>query len=106
MIAILIYCLVTFGANWGAGHAELSYPARLLISGRDRPKSFLRPLRAWLLKLLECPGCLGFWLGVVAVATELAPMEFPHSVGGAVACGLFTSASNLLLAKYVGLLDT
>ena len=60
----------------------------------------------WLAALLECVSCLGWWSGLVAGASGLVAVPAGLSLPWW-AAGLFlafaTSAVNLLLAKYVGI---
>lgn len=70
-------------------------------------ESFTDSLRWWLLMLIECPACLGFWIGLfVGMAF---PGVLPTGVTGlrfaALECALFTCGSNLLLANWAGLME-
>lgn len=96
-MTLLLFIGAVFGFAWGVGHAGLSYPIRKRLNRGA--------LGGLLVELLECVGCLGFWTGVASVWSSVAPQEFPRTVLGAGACGLFVAATNLVLGKFVGLLD-
>lgn len=104
MIALIIYCGVVFGAAWGIGMSELSYPIRLLISGQFWPDEKTKhPFRQLIVTGLECPGCLSFHLGWFAFVSELSPKGvFNHWWEAA----LFSATSSLILARVTGLTDS
>lgn len=95
-LAVLLHFWSAFGFAYVVGHSHISLPFRDLLSRVAAAR--------WLLILIECPACLGFWLGAV-------PAYFGHSLipglGAAalvaLVVGLATCASNLLLARFAGL---
>jgi hypothetical protein len=91
MISLLIYSFAAYGFAFIAGDSKISLPLRTWL---DRPG-----LRRWFLALLECPACLGFHIGWIAFATGHAPHSIVHWWGAA----LFTTTSNLLLARLSGI---
>ncbi len=101
LIRVTIYALAAFGFAYIIGFSKISLPFRewLEIFGRR-----FAPAR-WLLALIECPACVGFWWGVALANTPWAlalgsGTAFERSIGH----GLVTTALNLLLAKAVGLI--
>jgi len=91
-IDLLVYAVSAFGLAWCISNSKISFPLRLRLA----------ELRwTWTLALLECPACTGWWLGIFAYFAG----ETPSSIGQWWIAGLFTMASNLLLAKLTGLLD-
>jgi hypothetical protein len=57
-----------------------------------------RGLRYWIVTLIECPACLGFWIGLVAGAF------YGRSVLLAVAGAFYTAGSNFWIARATGLM--
>lgn len=63
--------------------------------------TFTDSMRWWLLMLLECPACFGFWTGLAH------GLFVQHSRAlEALQLGLLTCTSNLLLGKWAGLIAT
>jgi hypothetical protein len=93
----LIYSLVCFGLAYVLGWSEITLGFRKALGKYGG-------VIGWLIKLIECPACLGFWTGVLC--TVLLGIYLPIFTGrfvGPLALGLFTSATNLGLAKLVRL---
>lgn len=121
---MLVYALAAFGFAYIVGHAKISLPIRLAIEP-DPPKrvsddegssirrvktreTFSDSLRWWLLMLIECPACVGFWVGLLSFGRLFTPAIEGGVSGrwaGAFQLALFTCASNLLLAKLAGLME-
>ena len=53
--------LVAFGFCWTIGASKLTLPARLWLEHADA-RGFSPA--GWLLSLVECRGCLGWWAGL------------------------------------------
>jgi hypothetical protein len=76
--------------------------------GKAEPVPFVRwyhhPAR-WLLSLIECPACLGFWvgLGVGYWYPYIIPVIVPGP-SAALALGLYTCAVGFLLGRATGLI--
>lgn len=103
MIALVLYLLAAFGFAFVVGHSKISLPLREALANNARG------FRLWLVALLECPGCLGWWTGAAvgwfwagAVMSVAAPISLAQ-IGCSVLLAFATAASNLLLAKYVGM---
>jgi uncharacterized BrkB/YihY/UPF0761 family membrane protein len=99
---LTIYCVVAMGLAYVVGLSKISLPIRRVIAviGEALGGPF-RWLVYWLLSLLECPVCFGFWTGFVAAHYSLGPV--PGRGWTAVVNGLFTAASNGMLAHLSGL---
>jgi hypothetical protein len=87
----LSMCLACYGLAWVVGQSHLTLPLRQYLSIAPRgPRRFL-------LTLMECVGCFGFWegfaLGLFLSRTLLL----------AVVLGFAVSASNLILDAAVSL---
>jgi len=91
-VDLLVYAVSAFGLAWCISNSKVSYPLRLRLAEAGS---------VWMLALLECPACLGWWLGIFAYFAS----STPAALGQWWTAGLFTMASNLLLAKLAGLLD-
>ncbi len=94
MIAFITWIGAAFGFSWVLADSKLTYPFRVAFG--DTQKSHAA---AWFLMLIECPACTGWWVGIAGYVLGVAPF---HSW---LEAGFFTCASNLLLAKLVGMLD-
>lgn len=120
MTQMLLFWLASFGFAFVVGHSKISLPLRQWLGGWVESSAVPdvssgevhghitthRPavpvLGPFLVALAECPGCLGWWLGAAAVSTGLVSLPFSFWVSVAV-CAFATSAVNLLLARWVGL---
>jgi hypothetical protein len=93
MTELLVYSVAAFGLSWVLADSKISLPFRERLAARASwPAVFL-------LALVECVACTGFHIGWVGQLLGVAP--FAHWYLAA----FFTCASNLMLAKYVGMLD-
>lgn len=52
----------------------------------------------FLLRLLECPACFGFWIGVMA-----SPLFYPQSLQVAILLPLYTAGANYMLGRLTGI---
>lgn len=106
MIAAL-YFLASFGFAYIVGFAKISAGVRYLLSppmignGDELPvpaPGVMNELRYWLVSLLECPACVGWWLGVFFGPTFLA-VPIQDRIGLSVFCGCATAASSFILGR-------
>ena len=91
MIELLIFTLAAFGFSWSLADSKLTLGFRLWLAHPRRG--------VWPITFVECVACTGFHVGWISQLLGAAP--FTHWYQAA----FFTCASNLLLAKYVGMLD-
>lgn len=84
------FFLAAFGVAWAVGHSRASRGLREWIFERT-------PL---FVDLLECPGCLGFYLGFAFGLWEL------HTFTGALFLGFATVGSNVILGRLTGVMPT
>ncbi len=96
MISFLVFVVACFGLSWVIGWSKISYPIRERLSDAGS---------VWVLGLLECPGCLGWHTGWLAIAFGIAPPVFSRDVLGAMLCAFFIAGSNLVLARLCGLTE-
>jgi hypothetical protein len=135
VILLGLWFFAAFGFAFVVGHSKISLGVRVLLAGTPERKvdieraavpyelgheksvtviatktvPAVRPLvpvvGPFLVALAECPGCLGWWLGL------LAGFFWPQTFGVssqyvfALMLAFATSGVNLLFAKWVGLLD-
>lgn len=94
-MSLLIWFLLAFGFCYTVGHARVSLGVRTWMSGFPR--------LTWFLLLIECPACLGFWVGLVGGL--LLPMLPPAPFQGwlaAPALGFATCAVGYILGRATG----
>lgn len=104
MIQYLIgYFLTTFGFCYVVGHSKISLPFReLLARWAERPR-LVNHLLLVPLSLIECPACLGWWVGLAAAWHNLVPFSLaqnPHI--NVVAWSFATCGAHYLLATWTG----
>lgn len=99
------YFLAAFGLAYIIGHSKISLPFRQALDPGPKIESQGDVFRSWLLILLECPACLGFWIGLAAALYQfplplaLSDWEF------AVLLPLVTCSSNFILGRVTGLIS-
>lgn len=64
VLQFILYCLLAFGVAYAVGQSTISLPFRKAIEPDGR-HSQLYVMRTFFLLLIECPACLGFWLGMM-----------------------------------------
>lgn len=97
MIELIIYSVASFGASYVVGHSVISMPLRYRLAPPETATP-INAIRLWIVTLIECPACLGWWTGAI--------------IGGAIDgwWGIFigafyTAGSNYILAKVTRLID-
>lgn len=103
MIHLFAFTIAVFGITFVVGASKISLPFRTWLGRQSETTAHNDVIASWALALLECPACLGFHLGWIAVAVGLAPHVFGDGVLGAVFCAFYCCASSLLLARLAGL---
>lgn len=97
--SMILYAITAIGLAAIVGWAEISWPVRRAIATLGAPGVFL-------VRLLECPVCFGFWTGVVA-GPLFNPIDLPVLSMGpvmhALITGIFTAGTNLILGRLGGL---
>ncbi len=83
MLEIAKLLLAAYGFAWFLGRSKLTLGFRRWLAQVPSP---------WLLALLECPGCVGFWTGYLYVARRSWDTFVP-----AVLTGFVVLTTNLLL---------
>lgn len=100
MIDFIYFAFAAFGFAYIVGHSKISLPFRMTLDPVSGTMRF-RFVRTWLLALIECPACLGFWQGLLFGAL-VRPTWNPYHWS---VLALITCATNLILAKVTGLLE-
>lgn len=134
LLLLAIWTVAAFGAAYVLGHSRITRGIRAAVAGPDLVKcdrcgvvervdfstdvqagsvhhscpgyyfSIIRP-RQWPVLLVECPACLGAWLGVIGglVIAPYVPDLSNYTVIGLLV--FYTAGSNLMLGKKFGLMD-
>jgi hypothetical protein len=91
LLHLVFAAFAAFGFAFVVGHAEITDPIRSALWDTN-----LRPLR-FAVRLLECPGCISFWVGALYLL----------SCGADVVCallfGLFLTGTSMYLSLRAGL---
>lgn len=122
MLAI-VYTLAAFGLAFIISFSKISLPIREWIAPQipERRGTFgdysaspapFAAARTWLLALLECPACLGFWTGVAAVLLDrytgilaaFTMTSWPVPLA-AIFLALYTCATNFILGSITKLIE-
>lgn len=98
MIGLIVYVTACFGFAYVVGHSVIT----------KRPREWLFdfghvfPPAVWLVLLLECPACLGAWVGFAA-GFWWPVADFPRAIV-VLGAAFFTAGSNFLLGRITGLM--
>lgn len=97
-VAVLLSLLFApFGFAWIVGHSTLTRGFREWLWGlQTKGWPRLSPIAV---ELLECPGCLGFWVGLIGGALYF------QSIGLALLCAFATTGVNAVLGYLTGIMS-
>ncbi len=93
LLDALLYVFAAFGFAYVVGHSVISRTAREALWEAGE----VAPITRWLVMLVECPACLGFWTGLVAGLVSGWRSR-------AILLAFFTSGTNLVLATFTGIM--
>ena len=100
MAALVFYTVAAFGLSYIVGHSRISRGFRVW---------FANYISEWLVELVECPACFGFWLGLVLGSAMLGRGGLLPEVASslpwlvvAIAIGCYTSGAGYLLGRLTG----
>jgi hypothetical protein len=98
-VVLFVYTFAAFGLAYIVGHSVISKPVRLALYDVNRRWSL------FILDLVECPACFGFWIGLIAALTLLwfkldALFTFPLVAF----LPLYTSGANYTLGRITRLI--
>jgi hypothetical protein len=88
----ILYYLAAFGLAYIIGHAKITYRLRARGVAMGAAGKLV-------VELLECPACLGFWIGLAAGYFNVV------SFAATWVLALTTCAVNLIAARFAGLTD-
>lgn len=105
MITLTLWTLAQFGLAYIVGHSAISLPFRVALAP-EKVETVGDSVRTFVVTMLECPACFGFWAGAGVAA--LGCWQYPGLVllpayVMAPAMALATSGSNYLLSRLAGL---
>lgn len=104
---LFFYTVAAFGLAFILGFSKISLPVRMWIDPGSKVTTFLRLIRLFILTLIECPACLGFWTGFLYGLWVFGVFEPPifdgASTSFAVMLGLYTCGTNFILGRVTGL---
>jgi len=99
-MSLVIFTIAAFGFSWILADSKVSYPLRTWLASKDRGQATpLKLLASFFLALLECVACTGFHVGWICQLAGVAPIDSWWMAA------LYVCGANLLLAKFVGMLD-
>lgn len=111
MLGLFFYTVAAFGLAYIVGHSGISLPFRMLLDPGEKLASPGDAARSFVLMLLECPACFGFWTGVFAGMLYLGVDGAYYPKEGALAkflfaagLALYTTGSNFILARLTNLI--
>jgi hypothetical protein len=93
------YLLFAFGLAYVLGHSVISLPAREWLAD----VASIAPATRWLLALIECPACCGWWIGLFTGLGYWGAID-ATAVGYAIGLAFVTTGSNFLLGRASGLM--
>jgi hypothetical protein len=103
-VVLVVYTISAFGLAFAVGFGRISLPFRRWLE----PKTIVGSgdaFRQMLLYLLECPACLGFWIGLGAsFFVQLDDNRLSLRMGAALLTAFYTSGSNFILGRVSGLI--
>lgn len=103
MISLVIYTVAAFGLAYIVGFSKISLPVRNWIDpGVPKIVSFAELFRRFVLSLIECPACFGFWIGFWFAAYVPTPSLFPElkiKFFWMLMLACYTSGSNFILGN-------
>lgn len=111
MLGLFFYSVAAFGLAYIVGHSGISLPFRMLLDPGEELATPGQAARSFVLMLMECPACFGFWTGVFSGMLYLGmdgthyPKEGPLAKFlFAAGLALYTTGSNFILARFTKLI--
>lgn len=92
MTELIFYTIAAFGLAYILGHSSISLA----------PRTWLASKSAWLTELLECPACLGFWIGLFWALPYWGLADWRHFL----AYPVYTAGANFLLGRLTRLIES
>lgn len=115
IFSLLVFeAFAAFGLAYIIGHSKISLPFRMLVDPGNKITKPTEAFWSFFLILIECPACLGFWIGSIIAAIFIYgpdPMISREIVNSAyakplfiVSNGLFVCGVNFVLGRATGLI--
>jgi hypothetical protein len=82
------YLMIVWGIYYAIGDSRISQPLRQAMKDQDHF------IYQFVLELIECPACVGFWLGLIAGGLIWSQFETFPKLAQAIYLGLFTLGVN------------
>ena len=102
-MALLVYTVSAFGLAYIVGHSKISLPFRQAWADTSMNVTGVSyALRTFILDLVECPACFGFWIGLGAAIYGVVSGSYPHVF--LFVLPLYTSGSNYIIGRMTGLI--
>lgn len=97
MIQLVFYTFFAFGLSYVLGQSVISLRWRILLAKRF----------PFLTALIECPACLGFWIGAATGFVWAPPVWFPSTsvIAWSFALQFYTPATNYLFGRATRLME-
>jgi hypothetical protein len=116
-VLLIFYSFAAFGFCWIVGHARVTQIPREWIATQANLVSDFRSggekVIGYLLELIECPACLGWWVGVTTGCLLLVAWPYPVPLFSShfffagfdiFALGCYTAGVNFCLGRATGLI--
>ena len=100
-MSLLIYAITVFGFEYIVGRSVISQFPREIYADVFQKSN----IALFLLALIECPACLGFWIGLIVA------LKWPLYAASLIASdsvllfAIFTSGTSLILGKLTRVMD-
>jgi hypothetical protein len=95
---LLVFTVAAFGLAYIVGHSKIS------LLPREALAKSTNPIAVVFLLLIECPACLGFWIGGVSAVVWLGGIH-GYDLTYVLLMALYTSGSNFILGRVTGLIS-
>jgi hypothetical protein len=101
VIALFVFTFSAFGLAYVLGHSMITKAVREYLF--DLAESYFPPAK-WLVLLVECPACLGFWIGFVSGLLGPTGYAEPLATVPPLALGCYVAGTNFVLGRATGLM--
>jgi len=91
MQILLIHTFAAFGIAFVIGYSKITYGIRVAL---DEGNGFSH----WILSLMECPACLGFWIGFMTAQAKGLGWVISFAIG------FYTAGTNFVIGRATGLI--
>lgn len=96
---LFVLTIAAFGLAYVIGHSKITLPLRAWIDPGMPISSLWRAFRMFVVTLLECPACLGFWIGVFFA------LYSGFDLRTILVVGFYVAATNFIIGRMTGLIE-